>query len=77
MVGWYLLGGGVDDNHRGRKNYMVLYTVHPSGNWKQWGGGGTCIGKGGDLVRKRLYQILYDKHDTEIFGDDDKLSIQK
>ena len=51
--------------------------VDPSENWKQWGGGGTCIGKGEDLVRKRLYQKLYDKNDTKILRDDDKSPMQK
>jgi len=40
-------------------NSIMLYTIDPSGNWKHWGGGGTCIGKSAVIVRKHLHQILY------------------
>ena len=43
-------------------NSLVLYTIDPTGNWKHWGGGGTCIGKGSHLVRKHLHQLLYEYH---------------
>jgi len=55
---------------------MVMYTLDPSGNWKHWGGGATCIGKGAELVRKQLYQTLYCKDDDDE-DNDEKLSIRR
>ena len=35
-----------------------MYSLDPTGLWRHWGGGATCIGKYSTNVRKRLHQLL-------------------
>jgi len=57
LIGVDLLVVGSDHRVGGgspsRKKSIMIHTVDPSENWKHQGWGGTCIGKGANLVKKQ------------------------
>ena len=58
-----------------RKNSILLYMLDPSENWKQSSGGGTCIGRGEDLVRSM--EANFKAMDPDECACDDEILMNK